>query len=105
MREAVEAMRHLRAQLRSTEYAYFRAIKAMDGGQGIGESLDAMHAPSVRVDLNSALSELEHSRHQARLSMITAGLDEGLSLTEVGQKMGFSRQLASRFAKEAQARD
>ena len=100
LRETLEAMRHTREQLRATEAAYRRAIRAIQQGLPIGDTLDIIAAPSTRVDLNSALSALEHSRHRSRLSMFAGGIDEGLSISELGRKMGFSRQLAARYVHE-----
>lgn len=94
-------MRQARDQIRSTESAYRRAIKSIEGTAPIGTTLDAISADTVRTDLNRVLGELEQSRHRARLSMVAAGLDEGLSIGEMGRRMGFSRQLAARYAKEA----
>lgn len=98
-------MAHAREQLRSTEAAYRRAIKAVGRGLSIGDTLDMMSAAATRDDLNCALSELEHSRHRSRLAMLESGIDEGLSMSELGRKMGFSRQLAARYADEASRKD
>jgi len=101
LRNALGSMRSTREQIRATESAYRRAVKCIESGASIGDALDAITADAVRIDLNRVLDELERSRHLARLSMIAAGLDEGLSIGEVGRRMGFSRQLAARYAKEA----
>ena len=93
-------MKHTREQLRATEAAYRRAIRAIEQGLPIGDTLDIIAAPSTRAGLNSALSELEHSRHRSRLAMFAGGIEEGLSISELGRKMGFSRQLAARYAHE-----
>jgi response regulator of citrate/malate metabolism len=103
LEEALGAMRHAREQLLTTETAYRRAIKALDQGKHIGDVLDIIAAASTRSDLNSALGELEHSRHLARLAMFARGIDEGLSMSELGRKMGISRQLAARYAHEVSA--
>ena len=93
-------MKHTRAQLRATEGAYRRAIRAIENGLPIGDTLEMIAAASTRVDLNRVLSELEHSRHRSRLSMFAGGIDEGLSISDLGRSMGFSRQLAARYTHE-----
>jgi response regulator of citrate/malate metabolism len=100
LQSAIEAMRQAREQLRATEAAYRRAISAIDQGKSIGDTLEIIAAASTRADLNGALSGLEHARHQARLAMVAGGIEEGLSMSELARKMGFSRQLAARYTKE-----
>jgi hypothetical protein len=41
-----------------------------------------------------------HARHQVRLGVIGLCLDSGMSIGDVGRLYGFSRQMASRYAKE-----
>ena len=100
LQSALEAMKRAREQLRSTEAAYRRAIRAIESGRPIGDTLDIISAAAIRSDLNGALADLEHSRHRARLAMLVGGIDEGLSVSELGRKMGVSRQLAARYAHE-----
>jgi hypothetical protein len=96
----MDTMKFVRKQLRSTEAAYRRAMKSIDQGHLVGHTLDVISAATTRSDLNSALTELERSRHRARRSLLARGIEEGLSMSELGRRMGFSRQLASRYAQE-----
>ena len=50
--------------------------------------------------MNEALNAVEQARHKARLMTFALGLEEGMSIGELGRMFGFSRQLASRYAKE-----
>jgi DNA-directed RNA polymerase sigma subunit (sigma70/sigma32) len=93
-------MRHTREQLRAAEVSYRRAIRALDEGLRVGDILDLVAAASTRTDLNEALRTLELSRHRARLAIFVLGQAEGESLSELGRKIGVSRQLASRYAEE-----
>jgi hypothetical protein len=56
------------------------------------------------VEMTRALDEFEQLRHRSRLSLITAGLDEGMTIGQFGRAWGFSRQLAARYVKEARHR-
>jgi hypothetical protein len=103
LQQAIDSMRSVREQLRATERAYRRGIARLEAGAGVGDALEAIAAPATRMTLNDALADLEHSRHQARLTVVVTALGEGLSLGEIGRKIGVSRQLAARLAKEARA--
>jgi hypothetical protein len=51
--------------------------------------------------MTDALDQFERLRHRSRLSLVVAGLDEGMTIGQFGRAWGFSRQLAARYAKEA----
>jgi hypothetical protein len=51
--------------------------------------------------MTQEIEELEAARHSVRKAVFALGLNEGLSIGELGRLMGFSRQLASTYAKEA----
>jgi hypothetical protein len=51
--------------------------------------------------MNDALARVEEIRHRIRLLVFAQGMEEGMSIGELGRRYGFSRQLASRYAKEA----
>jgi hypothetical protein len=53
--------------------------------------------------MNDALNAVELVRHEMRLKIFQIGLDEGMTIGDLGRAFGFSRQLASRIAKEARA--
>lgn len=56
-----------------------------------------------RVRRTGALKDFEVRRHRSRLSLIGAHLAEGQSIGDIGRAWGFSRQLASAYAREARA--
>ncbi len=97
-------MRETREQVVATGAAYATAIESIADGTPIAVTLEAITAAYTRPDVNSVLDELEQRRHRARLSMVAAGLDEGMSIGAVLRKMGLSRQLGARIAKEARSR-
>jgi hypothetical protein len=93
------AVRHLQADKRALR----RAIKMLSEGSGMAETLATTRASDVRQGANEVLDALTTARHHSRLSIFAAGLDEGMTIGELARAWGFSRQLASRYAREAQA--
>ncbi len=57
----------------------------------------------ARLALREAFDQFEHQRHRTRLALVRAGLEEGMTIGELGRAWGFSRQLAARYAKECRA--
>jgi hypothetical protein len=97
----LESSAALRATVRSNEVLYRKMLKSLKQGTPISEAMDDVHAGSARLTLTETLESFELVRHQSRLSLIVAGLTEGMSIGELGRSWGFSRQLASRYAREA----
>jgi predicted transcriptional regulator len=54
-------------------------------------------------DLTQRLEEFEEVRREIRVSVTAALRAEGLSAADIGDLFGVTRQLASRFAREAKA--
>jgi hypothetical protein len=53
--------------------------------------------------LNEALFELEQRRRASRVASFRSALAHGITISELSRIWGFSRQMASRYAKEARA--
>ena len=51
-------------------------------------------------DLSEALFELDKCRRASQLASFRSALEHGMSINELAQIWGFSRQMASRYAKE-----
>jgi hypothetical protein len=106
--QVVRCLEHLlevdpdtRAHLRADEIAIRRAIKEIKKGSPIATTMETTDARSSRANINTCLEALYDARHQLRLAITTAGLDEGMTIGDLGRAWGISRQLASRFAREA----
>jgi hypothetical protein len=99
----LESAAELRATVRSTEMLYRKMLKSLEQGTRISAALNDVHAGSARLALTETLESFENIRHQSRLTLIAAGLNEGMSIGELGRSWRFSRQLASRYAKEARS--
>ena len=67
-----------------------------------GSTRDTRSAERSR-DLTRILSEFEHSRREIRTAVVAAALSEGMTINEIADIFGVSRQLANRLVKEARA--
>jgi hypothetical protein len=99
----MQASVELRAALRDGETIGRRMIKKLKNGVPISSAVEEVGASASELRQSAAehLSCYEHRRHEMRLTFVGAALDEGLSIGEVARKLGVSRQLMARFAKEA----
>ena len=100
----IDAMDDLIRSINASKRVLKRASKALGEGSGIATTLAATRAGETRAGTNDALQVLESARHNSRLSIFAAGLDEGMTIGDLARAWGFSRQLASRYAKEARAK-
>jgi hypothetical protein len=93
------AVRHLQADKRLLK----RALRMLSDGSDSATTMTATRAADVRQGANEVVGALATARHPSRLSVVAAGLDEGMTIGELARAWGSSRQLASRYAREARA--
>ena len=91
--ELIEANRAARRILRQNEIRLQR-------GHGARHALERNRPDEPRRSTNDALEAYETARHNLRLAVIRELLADGMTIGEVGRTWGFSRQLASRYARE-----
>ena len=72
-------------------------------GESVENAFAALKDRDSRQPLNERLDSLEAARHRVRTGIVGLGLSEGLSISQLGRMFAFSRQLASRYAREARA--
>ncbi len=91
----------LREALRRTE-AQLRAVsRQIVAGATVSDVLVRAPQSEPRRDLSERMDALEQARLRYRRFLVAVAQDEGLSLGEIARRWGFSRQLVSRYAKEA----
>jgi hypothetical protein len=56
---------------------------------------------TARRTMSDVVSDFESTRHRFRLALVAVAIDNGMSAAQIGQAFAFSRQLASRYLKEA----
>jgi hypothetical protein len=101
--QLLDALVNLRKATRASELATRRALKKAMEGADVASAVAQSQPADTRQTMNDALNAAEKARHDARLMVFAAGLEEGMSIGELGRMFGFSRQLASRYAKEARS--
>jgi hypothetical protein len=99
--EFVEVCATFRQTLRSVSASNRRVRVLVEEGRPVRDVLSAIPTSAIRKTMTQQIEELEAARHSVRKAVFALGLNEGLSIGELGRLMGFSRQLASTYAKEA----
>ncbi len=98
--QLVEAMQNLRSILERREQTLREALERQDPTE-FSVALKDARITENRDELNEALFELEQRRRASRVASFRAALDHGVSISELSRIWGFSRQMASRYAREA----
>ena len=99
--QLIEAMQNLRRLLENREERLRQALQASEPAPDFTVALKDAQITEQREDLNEALFALERSRRESRIASFRTALDHGVSINELSRIWGFSRQMASRYAKEA----
>lgn len=101
--ETISASRALQENLRRGEVMGRKMVATLEKGVAVSASVGAAGGDSavLRQNTNDCLAEFERCRHKMRIAFIGFSLDEGMTIGDIGRTLGISRQLASRFAREA----
>lgn len=76
-------------------------VERLRAGVSLTDSCHATGSAQRSRDLTRILAEFEESRRAIRSSTVLALLDEGMTISEIAQVFGVSRQLANRLVKDA----
>jgi hypothetical protein len=79
-------------------------IARLRSGVSLIESCQSTDSADRSRTMTRLLAEFEESRRAIRSSSVLGLLDEGLTITEIGQVFGVSRQLANRLVKDARVK-
>jgi hypothetical protein len=96
-----DALRDAQRALRVAESAARKALRSKSRGIANAAVLRATRVGDYRPDVDEALAILERARHKVLVANFRVALADGMTITELSRNYGFSRQLASRYAKEA----
>src|ERR1700730_2855150 len=99
--QVIDAMQNLRQLLERREQALRDALSVPQPVADYAAVLKDGNITEDREDLNEALFLLDKARRESRIASFRSALDHGVSINELGRIWGFSRQMASRYAKEA----
>jgi hypothetical protein len=103
--DLLESLAELRKSTKATEATVRRGLRLAMNGADVATALGAVSPADTRQSMNDALKAVEEARHQMRLHIFEIGIQQGMSIGELGRIFGFSRQLAARYAKEAREAD
>ncbi len=93
----VVALDELAEQLVVSKRQYRKAARSLRAGDKVAMALAKAQAGQTRESVIVSLDEFERRRHASRLSLIAAGLEDGMSITALSKAWGVSRQLISRY--------
>jgi hypothetical protein len=97
----IEAMENLQVVLRRRVESLRRSIEFEEPAADYEKAVKDSHMTEEREDLQEALTVLEQRRRESRVAAFRSALDHGVSISDLARIWGFSRQMASRYAKEA----
>lgn len=96
----------MRDVLERNERAMAMLVEHLDKGESVLEAFDAMDGVMRKHrELPETLEQFEMARHQARLALFALAIAQGATISELGRRLGISRQLASRLAAAAREHD
>jgi len=96
----MDSGQELRALVQESRKGFIKGLKLLDSGMPLEQALAELNTAERRLKMTDMLSEFDECRHRLRVSITAAGLEEGMSIGDIGRAFGVSRQLAARFAKE-----
>ena len=76
-------------------------IERLRAGATLSQSTRATNSAVRSRELTRILAEFEASRRATRAAVVVAAFAEGMSVADIAEIFGVSRQLANRFVKEA----
>ena len=76
-------------------------IARLRAGTALSESTKQTRSADRSRDLTRILAEFEQSRREIRAVVVAAAVHEGMTISEIADIFGVSRQLANRFVQDA----
>lgn len=100
----IEESRALRDVLARNERAAAKLQRQLERTGSVIDAMEAlegaMHGPR---ELPDAIDHFEATRRKTRHALFTLATKQAVSLSEMGRRFGFSRQLAARIVQEAKS--
>jgi len=102
----IETTDTLREVLARYKRANAHLAKRVAQGESVLEAFEGLDGAMRRHrELTETLEEFEAARHEVRVALFALSTAQGASLSELGRRLGISRQLASRLAAQADERN
>jgi len=101
LEEVADALADAQRALHVAEVAARQGLLQEDRGVPRAASLRAHPVSLYRPGVDDALKRLELARHRVLVAIFAVAMEDGMSIGELSRIYGFSRQRATRYAKEA----
>jgi hypothetical protein len=101
LKELLDALAEARDEIRRSEQGIRRTLRKVERGERLAVVVISDEPSESRQSFDDAMEALTALRHRARSLIFALAVEEGLSIGEVGRTWGISRQLASRYVREA----
>jgi septal ring factor EnvC (AmiA/AmiB activator) len=97
----IETTETLRGVLGRYKRANAKLSTRIARGESVLEAFDGLEGTMRRQrELTETLEEFDAARHQVRVALFALATAQGASRSEIGRRLGISRQLAARLASE-----
>jgi len=84
----LESLAELRKSTGATEATVRRGLKLAVNGADVATALRAVSPAETRQSMNDALKAVEEARHKMRLHIFEIGIQQGMSIGELGRIFG-----------------
>jgi hypothetical protein len=95
--DLAEATAELRRHLESNERLHGRALESLDAGMTIKETMANIPSFEERKAAEDSMQHLYSVRHQVREAVITAAVEEGMSVPEIAAAYGLPVDRAAAY--------
>jgi hypothetical protein len=104
VQRVIDSLAEARSTFREVEVSFQRALRKAQRSGDVESALLTPQLAELRQSVNDAVDEVERQRREMRLKLFALAMTEDYTIGEVGRLFGFSRQLASKYARELSAR-
>jgi len=99
----IQANQTLRSQLKANERILRRALLMLADGTGVARTLQAFPSIDARAAAESAVKALYEARHEVRVAVIAAALDEGMTIAEIAASFGIPPEQVVGYSRDTSA--
>ena len=98
IRKLISANRLLRSKLLANERVLLRAVRLIDGGVSVGQTLVAVPSVQERRAAEDAVIALYEARHKIREAVIPAAIADGISVGDIATAFGVPMDMIVGYA-------
>jgi hypothetical protein len=95
--DLAEATAQLRRHLESNERLHIRALESLDAGMTIQETMASIPSFGERKAAEDSMQRLYSVRHQVREAVVTAAVEEGMSVPQIAAAYGLPVDRAAAY--------